>query len=1204
MKKNAGIIAILAAVMALFGISNLSKNSSSGPVAAETEKGAKPPGTGTIKSGLVNDSCREILKRLQLFVSSDQLKTWNYLHSCYASNKTGDDQEKINPLSSFPDVDFVIASVPNPMATHLPLLFDRMLEIIEQAAQDNNYLYDSSWLPWDEPKDYSSLADQVAAKEALDIQENQPGLLVFRKPITNAPNEGGLAVFVVSELPTGGINREQFENALKWIYQLGDFSSKNQVKILGPTFSGSLPSLYSLITSITSRPPPSMPLSRKLSFRISSGTVSSESDGAWFKQQLQDPSTFETAMGGDCVLVKRFLNYVQSQKYDPDRVAVLSEDETAFGGSISGIKQDDKLGTQQDNKLNVCAPSTRQTYLYYPRDIATLRSAYEQQAIFSSGKQAPNTNTSVTTLRGDLSEPANSKHDTVRSYGGQLTPLAQESVLLSIVEVIKERKIQFVVLRSTNSLDQIFLSQFLRRLAPDARIVIDGTDLLFRRGAEGTSLRGVMALSTYPLLTWPQDWTFDIPVGKEGSYRIFGEDAAEGLYIAARGLFLDQGSSVSTNSLGSYAPPAWAQSLANDDEDKRPATWLTVIGHRQFWPVAVLTSHTIRGKTKDFPAYPVPDIVRLLPVDFRILLFLCLAWSILHLAWCSRASISPEPSLFRLTYFAPVPHWQHSALIGFGSIIVAAVAFILAAPLNLLNWEPGLWNGFVAGVILAVFIFPCVGCMMNYDLEPMADDLFTKEVSSRCRQVAGIALPVLLALLLLLDLAIARGLNTSNRIPVFWRDVHLSNGVSPLLPQLLLIAGMYCWFWSCLRGLALFGDDRPLLPKEADLPLPFFSRTKAGEPTEKLALPIGGPYFAALGPVLAIVLIVCRTVLEGFWLRTLGEKVFGRYIFFWLVLCISLILADTAQAWRIWIRLRVLLMDLDRLPLRRTISALRGFSWRSVWAMSGNVLSERYCLLSRQIEAWRHLKNQIAAWKPADLAETKQRDELIEKLVDRPQTGEKIDKVVQWYKNLCYDPDCVKDLTLLSELQEELAAIAASVFCIVLAPSWKNESDSLILERWRKPNAEPEDSGGQAISSNIRPHVIAAEEFFVLPYMGFIQNILGRIRTIVLGSLFLFVAATLAVSSYPFDPQPVLGYIFLAVFLVTGTALIVIYAGMHRDATLSHMTGTTPGELGIEFWQQLLTFGVVPLIGLLTTLFPSITDFVSSWLQPSSQLIK
>ena len=204
----------------------------------------------------------------------------------------------------------------------------------------------------------------------------------------------------------------------------------------------------------------------------------------------------------------------------------------------------------QDEKSNFCADSTRQTYLFYPRDIATLRSAYEKQAIFSSSKQASNTNTSVTTLRGDLSEPTNGKHDTVRSYGGQLTPLAQESVLLSIVEVIKERKIQFVVLRSTNSLDQIFLSQFLRRLAPDVRIVIDGTDLLFRRGAEGASLRGVMALSTYPLLTWQQDWTFDIPVGKQGSYRIFGEDDAEGLYIAARGLFQDQVLNASIRTVG------------------------------------------------------------------------------------------------------------------------------------------------------------------------------------------------------------------------------------------------------------------------------------------------------------------------------------------------------------------------------------------------------------------------------------------------------------------------------------------------------------------------------------------------------------------------------------------------------------------------------------------------------------------------------
>jgi hypothetical protein len=128
-----------------------------------------------------------------------------------------------------------------------------------------------------------------------------------------------------------------------------------------------------------------------------------------------------------------------------------------------------------------------------------LGSAYERQSIFSTGKQQSNGNFASTTLRGgDLNEPNTSDHDTVRSYGGELTPLAQESVLLSITNILKEEQIQFVILRSTDSLDQIFLTQFFRRAYPAARIVIDGADLLFPRGAEGTSLRGVMTLSTYP----------------------------------------------------------------------------------------------------------------------------------------------------------------------------------------------------------------------------------------------------------------------------------------------------------------------------------------------------------------------------------------------------------------------------------------------------------------------------------------------------------------------------------------------------------------------------------------------------------------------------------------------------------------------------------------------------------------------------------
>jgi hypothetical protein len=55
---------------------------------------------------------------------------------------------------------------------------------------------------------------------------------------------------------------------------------------------------------------------------------------------------------------------------------------------------------------------------------------------------------------------------------------------------------------------------------------------------------------------------------------------------------------------------------------------------------------------------------------------------------------------------------------------------------------------------------------------------------------------------------------------------------------------------------------------------------------------------------------------------------------------------------------------------------------------------------------------------------------------------------------------------------------------------------------------------------------------------------------------------------------------------------------------LSHVTNTKPGELGTEFWLKILGFGFAPLMGLLTRIFPGITDFVFAWLQPGVSSLK
>jgi len=75
-------------------------------------------------------------------------------------------------------------------------------------------------------------------------------------------------------------------------------------------------------------------------------------------------------------------------------------------------------------------------------------------------------------------------------------------------------------------------------------------------------------------------------------------------------------------------------------------------------------------------------------------------------------------------------------------------------------------------------------------------------------------------------------------------------------------------------------------------------------------------------------------------------------------------------------------------------------------------------------------------------------------------------------------------------------------------------------------------------------------------------------------------------------------------FAIVGGCLIFAYAEMSRDVTLSRIANTNPGELGWEFWVKIATLGAGPLLGLLTTLFPSMTDFVVSFLQPGAQAIK
>ena len=89
----------------------------------------------------------------------------------------------------------------------------------------------------------------------------------------------------------------------------------------------------------------------------------------------------------------------------------------------------------------------------------------------------------------------------------------------------------------------------------------------------------------------------------------------------------------------------------------------------------------------------------------------------------------------------------------------------------------------------------------------------------------------------------------------------------------------------------------------------------------------------------------------GVPIRSLGSASKYPMIFFVaIIFYCSFILSESWKITRTWHSVRQLLVFLDRMALRRTLSALHGFSWGNVWKMSGNVLDVRYKLLSRQLD--------------------------------------------------------------------------------------------------------------------------------------------------------------------------------------------------------------------------------------------------------------
>jgi hypothetical protein len=467
-------------------------------------------------------------------------------------------------------------------------------------------------------------------------------------------------------------------------------------------------------------------------------------------------------------------------------------------------------------------------------------------------------------------------------------------------------------------------------------------------------------------------------------------------------------------------------------------------------------------------------------------------------------------------------------------------------------------------------------------------------------------------------------LNDANRIPTYLRAMDLTTGVSPLVPLVALVLGLYAWFWCALGGLALFNEDRPRLPSLKSLQfaapqggekisvLSMFSSEGIAEPLERWCSPFA-LWFVVPGVVIFLFLVLAGGSLFG-WppVRSLGSPWYSLLFCLWLALSMSILLGSAVQFVFVWLGLRNLLLFLDRLTLRRTFESFTGFSWGSVWKMGGGVLDVRYKLFSRQMETLNHLRESLLQWQAR--RDAGQDEPIYANPCPRIQLPPSIPSVcaciralsgqekklfafASWYSSYWND-DSKRYTPELEQLQLWLACFAGNMTTRLLLPAWRQESGSVLLDRLDKGEDGKENEEKKDGTGVVPAHIRNAEELVCLVYMAFIQNILGRLRSLVLGMVWVFLSITIAIASYPFDPRPLLSSMVLGLFTVLALTVTIVYSQMHRDATLSRMTDTIPGELGVEFWMKLFGLGLGPALGVLAAVFPEFGGYLMSLLGP------
>ena len=1092
----------------------------------------------------------------------------------------------------------VIAIFPDPIHTHLSLRFDRNVDALIAAAQDSGWYLDRQWLPWSwmsagEPGGDKDLPELVNTRTYRHGFESVPGFISFR-PISGR-QEKRLIVFIVGDSPISGILPDQFRGAYDYtrILETGpsdNAADRKELRILGPSFTGSISSLATLLATLD-KSDPAPPFT---SVRILSPTISRDVEHIELKTASGDvPVSFRSyGMSQNCRIrsVVDFVNRQTSQDSEVSptgqttRIALLTEDESAFGRvSVDPEPLPTESAAAHKTKPVPDPCDLRRTdllHLSFPRDISHLRSAYQKKSVWGFGGAS----SGGTSLGLDFSDP-HEELDAVPNFSGGQNAASVETTLRQLAETLTERDIRVVLLNATDVFDELFLARMLGRLAPNISVIVLDSDALFLHQGGGDTYNHLFVATPFPSL--PLDLFWAAPADRlrdpRCTPRIFPSESTLGAYLAAGSLLAND---------DPLQPFARQQSCTAEysspfERTARPPLWLVSVEHGHQWPLAMMEMND-HAAPANIPAIPWPRsagyghvtglIRHHVPVSLWLGLFSLLVMCAVHLYGSTAVHINSTALWDYAISDAGTRPYRLALQLGLSLLAMVAIRFLMPPELRLLAQHSlnfRIVGDLALGALALLSALQVVCLIMGSTPNALLQGLI-HPVRLSAKVGRGLAIGTAAAVAAVLLSWLPWRLLTripGERVEFFerYRALYLFSGVAPSLPILLLLIAIALALFSRLNRLYFVGPWRPILPTHTPDALRL--------PSEETAAPIFNflARWFSQGTVLLwaavlLILLLVHSSLDWAAPTTLDGHIFTVFVKALAAVVVGSLCFDLLRAWRLWRMLRALVLrPLERTPLRRGFDRIKGMSWERIWRTMDSSPQFSYHPVRRALE--------LALSAPSRLGlplgpSVVQRDwnEVLTSITDEHRA--------QSWGNL-------------------LASLAAAAENVLpdMVTAWSAEcgcataKDNVLSERSKELDGHLDVAGS----------VLAAqEEFVALVYIQYVRIVLIQVRHSLFTAAASYVLLAAALTQYPIVGRHAVEIGLFLLFGFLATVAVIVYAAINRDSILSRTTETEPGKLDFDFYVKIATYLGLPLLGLLASQFPELSGSLFSLLQPGS----